>query len=234
MNKNREKALEGLTRIAQVIVSDKYHDESNEVLMFSKAIERIVASKGEYLPKIHKDTVLSMSISDEDTDAGSDFIKLQPISEYEESKENIYLGIDPISEYEESKKKEEEALMPPEDDENANIADGYVPIQTEDEEEDTNNNENDEDFQAHEEKSKEKKDNETESEETESAVENVELELSPDEKVIKFAHSLDKNDKTLWNKTDGSPKIKVFKKHFGDEFDMKSVELKELLGGLTR
>jgi hypothetical protein len=34
MNKNREKALEGLTRIAQVIVSDKYHDESNEVLMF--------------------------------------------------------------------------------------------------------------------------------------------------------------------------------------------------------
>jgi hypothetical protein len=41
MNKNREKALEGLTRIAQVIVSDKYHDESNEVLMFSKAIERI-------------------------------------------------------------------------------------------------------------------------------------------------------------------------------------------------
>jgi hypothetical protein len=51
-----------------------------------------------------------------------------------------------------------------------------------------------------------------------------------DEKVIKFAHSLDKNDKTLWNKTDGSPKIKVFKKHFGDEFDMKSAELKELLG----
>jgi hypothetical protein len=38
MNKNREKALEGLTRIAQVIVSDKYHDESNEVLMFAKAI----------------------------------------------------------------------------------------------------------------------------------------------------------------------------------------------------
>jgi hypothetical protein len=35
-----------------------------------------------------------MSISDEDTDAGSDFIELQPISEYEESKENIYLGID--------------------------------------------------------------------------------------------------------------------------------------------
>jgi hypothetical protein len=32
MNKNREKALEGLTRIAQVIVSDKYHDESNEVI----------------------------------------------------------------------------------------------------------------------------------------------------------------------------------------------------------
>jgi hypothetical protein len=37
-----------------------------------------------------------MSISDEDTDAGSDFIELQPISEYEENKENIYLGIDPI------------------------------------------------------------------------------------------------------------------------------------------
>jgi hypothetical protein len=32
-----------------------------------------------------------MSISDEDTDAGSDFIELQPISEYEE---NIELGID--------------------------------------------------------------------------------------------------------------------------------------------
>jgi hypothetical protein len=72
MNKNREKALEGLTRIAQVIVSDKYHDESNEVIMFAKAIERIVASKGAYLPKTHKDTVLSMSISDEDTDACSD------------------------------------------------------------------------------------------------------------------------------------------------------------------
>jgi hypothetical protein len=42
MNKKREKALEGLTRIAQVIISDKYHDESNEVLIFSKAIERIV------------------------------------------------------------------------------------------------------------------------------------------------------------------------------------------------
>jgi hypothetical protein len=50
------------------------------VSLLLKAIERIVASKGEYLPKIHKDTVLSMSISDEDTDAGSDFIKLQPIS----------------------------------------------------------------------------------------------------------------------------------------------------------
>jgi hypothetical protein len=35
-----------------------------------------------------------MSISDEDTDAGSDFIELQPISEYEENKENIELGID--------------------------------------------------------------------------------------------------------------------------------------------
>jgi hypothetical protein len=37
-----------------------------------------------------------------------------------------------------------------------------------------------------------------------------------------------------WNKTDGSPKIKLFKEHFGDEFNIKSVELKELLGGLTR
>jgi hypothetical protein len=49
-----------------------------------------------------------------------------------------------------------------------------------------------------------------------------------------FANSLDKNDKSLWNKTDGSPKIKLFKEHFGDEFNIKSVELKELLGGLTR
>jgi hypothetical protein len=47
--------------------------------MFGKAIERIVASKGAYLPKTHKDTVLSMSISDEDTDAGSDFIELQKL-----------------------------------------------------------------------------------------------------------------------------------------------------------
>jgi hypothetical protein len=54
--------------------------------MFSKAIERIVASKGAYLPKIHKDTVLSMSISDEDTDAGSDFIELQPVDKYKENK----------------------------------------------------------------------------------------------------------------------------------------------------
>ena len=213
MNKNREKALEGLTRIAQVIVSDKYHDESNEVLMFSKAIERIVASKGAYLPKTHKDTVLSMSISDEDTDACSDFIKLQPVSKYEE---NIELGID---------------LTP-------NIADGYVPLHTEDDEEegDTNTNENDEDFQALEEESKEKKDNEEESEEAESeaAVGNVESELSIDDRILNFANSLDKNDKTLWNKTDGSPKIKLFKEHFGDEFNIKSVELKELLGELTR
>ena len=225
MNKNREKALEGLTRIAQVIVSEKYHDESNEVLMFAKAIERIVASKGAYLPKIHKDTVLSMSISDEDTDAGSDFIELQPISEYEE---NIELGID---------------LTP-------NVDNGYVPLHTEEEEEeevlmppeenikeeDKNTNENIEDFQAHQEESEEKKDNEEESEETESeaAVENVELELSIDDRIWKFAHSLDRNDKSLWNKTDGSPKIKVFKEHFGDEFNMKSAELKELLGGLTR
>jgi hypothetical protein len=238
MNKNREKALEGLTRIAQVIVSDKYHDESNEVLMFAKAIERIVASKGAYLPKIHKDTVLSMSISDEDTDAGSDFIELQPVSKYNEYKENIELGIDPISAYEESKnEKEEEVLMPPEDEENANIADGYVPLHTEDDEDDegeTNNNENIEDFQAHEEESEEKKDNEAESEETESEVEKVGLELTIDDRILDFANSLDKNDKTLWNKTDGSPKIKVFKEHFGDEFNMKSAELKELLGGLTR
>jgi hypothetical protein len=38
-----------------------------------------------------------MSISDEDTDAGSDFIELQPVSKYNEYKENIELGIDPIS-----------------------------------------------------------------------------------------------------------------------------------------
>ncbi|VVM21348.1 hypothetical protein BSPWISOXPB_4264 [uncultured Gammaproteobacteria bacterium] len=66
MNKKREKALEGLTRIAQVIISDKYHDESIEVLLCSKAIERIVILKGQYLPKTHKDTVLSMSISDDE------------------------------------------------------------------------------------------------------------------------------------------------------------------------
>ena len=222
MNKNREKALEGLTRIAQVIVSDKYHDESNEVLMFSKAIERIVASKGAYLPKIHKDTVLSMSISDEDTDAGSDFIELQPVSEYEENKENIYLGIDPISEYEESKdEEEEEVLMPPEENKI---------------EEDTNTNENIEDFQAHEEESEEKKDNETESEETESeaAVENVNEESSIDDRIWEFACSLDRSNKLIWNKTDGSPKIKIFKEHFGDEFNMKSAELKKLLGRLAR
>jgi hypothetical protein len=34
MNKNREKALEGLTRIAQVIVSDKYHDDYPYVYSF--------------------------------------------------------------------------------------------------------------------------------------------------------------------------------------------------------
>jgi hypothetical protein len=45
---------------------------------------------------------------------------------------------------------------------------------------------------------------------------------------LNFANSLDKNDETLWNKTDGSPKIKLFKEHFGDEFNIKSVELKEL------
>jgi hypothetical protein len=58
----------------------------------------------------------------------------------------------------------------------------------------------------------EKKDNETESEETESeaSVENVESELSIDDRILNFANSLDKNDKTLWNKTDGSPKIKLF------------------------
>jgi hypothetical protein len=32
-----------------------------------------------------------------------------------------------------------------------------------------------------------------------------------------------KNDETLWNKTDGSPKIKLFKEHFGDEFNIKIV-----------
>jgi hypothetical protein len=35
-----------------------------------------------------------MSISDEDTDAGSDFIELQPVDKYKENKENIELGID--------------------------------------------------------------------------------------------------------------------------------------------
>jgi long-subunit acyl-CoA synthetase (AMP-forming) len=58
----------------------------------------------------------------------------------------------------------------------------------------------------------------TSEEKGEKEVESLEEELSPDEKVIKFAHSLDKNDKTLWNITDGSPKIRVFKEHFGDEF----------------
>jgi hypothetical protein len=194
--------------------------------MFAKAIERIIASKGAYLPKIHKDTVLSMSISDEDTDAGSDFIELQPISEYEENKENIELGIDLTSNIDNGyvplhteEEEEEEVLMPPEE----NIK-----------EEDENANENIEDFQAHEEESEEKKDNEAESEETESEVEKVGLELTIDDRILDFANSLDKNDKTLWNKTDGSPKIKVFKEHFGDEFNMKSAELKELLGGLTR
>jgi hypothetical protein len=33
------------------------------------------------------------------------------------------------------------------------------------------------------------------------------------EKVIKFAYSLDKSDDSLWNITDGSPKIKNFKEH---------------------
>jgi hypothetical protein len=73
--------------------------------------------------------VLSMSISDEDTDAGSDFIELQPVSEYEESKENKELGIDltpnvddgyvPLHN-EEEEEEEEEVLMPPEDD-------GFIP-----------------------------------------------------------------------------------------------------------
>jgi hypothetical protein len=57
--------------------------------------------------------VLFLSISDEDTDAGSDFIELQPVDKYKENKENIELGID---------------LTP-------NVDDGYVPIQTEEEEE---------------------------------------------------------------------------------------------------
>jgi hypothetical protein len=35
-----------------------------------------------------------MSISDEDTDAGSDFIELQPVDKYKEDKENKELGID--------------------------------------------------------------------------------------------------------------------------------------------
>jgi hypothetical protein len=60
----------------------------------------------------HKDTVLSMSISDEDTDAGSDFIPLHAAYE-DEDEENIELGID---------------LTP-------NIDDGYVPLHNEEEEE---------------------------------------------------------------------------------------------------
>jgi uncharacterized Fe-S radical SAM superfamily protein PflX len=38
----------------------------------------------------------------------------------------------------------------------------------------------------------------------------------------------DKNDDSLWN-INGSPKIKNFKEHFGDEFNLKSSELIGLL-----
>jgi formyltetrahydrofolate synthetase len=62
----------------------------------------------------------------------------------------------------------------------------------------------------------------------------LEEELQISERVIRFARSLDKNDDSLWNITDGSPKIKNFKEHFGDEFNIKSSELRELLDGFTR
>jgi hypothetical protein len=42
----------------------------------------------------------------------------------------------------------------------------------------------------------------------------LEEELPIDERIIKFAYSLDKSNKSLWNITDGSPKIKNFKEHF--------------------
>jgi hypothetical protein len=205
MNKKREKALEGLTRIAQVIISDKYHDESNEVLIFSKAIERIVTLKGSYLPKTHKDTVLSMSISDDDDNDGSDFIRLHPVYESE--------GRDPITGFT-----------------------SFQPINTH--EELTNADENDDDSKKREAENEEEKINE---EEKGKAEEKGEKEVVPlkgefllNEKVIKFAYSLDKSDDSLWNITDGSPKIKNFKEHFGDEFNMKSSELRGLLIGFTR
>jgi hypothetical protein len=47
-------------------------------------------------------------------------------------------------------------------------------------------------------------------------IEKVGLESTIDDRILNFANSLDKNDKSLWNKTDGSPKIKLFKEHFGD------------------
>jgi hypothetical protein len=46
----------------------------------------------------------------------------------------------------------------------------------------------------------------------------LEEELPINERIIKFSNSLDKNDDSLWN-INGSPKIKNFKEHFGDEFN---------------
>lgn len=201
MNKKREKALEGLTRIAQVIISDKYHDESNEVLIFSKAIERIVTLKGSYLPKTHKDTVLSMSISDDDDNDGSDFIRLHPVYESE--------GRDPITGFT-----------------------SFRPINTR--EELTNADENYDDSKKREAESEEEKSDEEEKAKAGEEGRSLEEELPIDERIIKFAYSLDKSNKSLWNITDGSPKIKNFKEHFGDEFNMKSSELRELLVGFTR
>ena len=176
MNKKREKALEGLTRIAQVIISDKYHDESIEVLLCSKAIERIVILKGQYLPKTHKDTVLSMSISDDDDNDGSDFIRLHPVVE-----------------------------------ENKNEVGG-----------------NDDDIKNREEEGKKKKSDEEEKAKAGEEGRSLEEELPINERIIKFSNSLDKNDDSLWN-INGSPKIKNFKEHFGDEFNLKSSELIGLL-----
>jgi hypothetical protein len=170
----------------------------------TKAIERIVASKGAYLPKTHKDTVLSMSISDEDTDAGSDFIELQPVDKYKENKENIELGID---------------LTP-------NVDDSWYYLM-----EFCGSQ-----YQYH---LHHRQDVVEDNQWLHWNFRHLQVALTPlhlhlplhllhiDDRIWKFAHSLDRNDKSLWNKTDGSPKIKVFKEHFGDEFNMKSVELKE-------
>ena len=214
MNKKREKALEGLTRIAQVIISDKYHDESNEVLICSKAIERIVTLKGSYLPKTHVDTTLYMSISDDDN-SGSDFVRLHPVYEDEIGNDNP-VSFEPINTYHQPTAEFRETI--------------YKGL--------TNADENYDDSKKREAESEEEKINEEEKgkagEEGEKEVEHLKGEFLSDEKIIKFAYSLDKNDDSLWNITDGSPKIKNFKEHFGDEFNMKSSELRGLLIGFTR